>query len=391
MSAGLTYLPPSGLWIQCPPSYRLCCGKAPHIHIMHDDGYGWGIINDFAEQGQEYHQLAADKLRVRLGVLDAARTDGLRHYDAIMDERTEQYCDEVMRICSERYDCGHDVHVMIEAPFVLGICDDIHCRGRADCIVYTSATLDVLDFKSGRGVPVSATRNAQLMMYALAYLDLCTNVDPEIRLTVIQPALERISVASITKAELLAWRDEHLIPTARQAADGSGSYHVGDHCRFCSVRPICRARAEQMQAYASPAQQHTLTSPTLGLDDVAGLLAGIDLRKAWTDDVIRWATDAAMAGRRVPGYKLVIPHKKMRQFASEQAVVDAARRAGIDPYKRVLRSPREVLRLIGTERYEDIFAPLTVAEDCKPKLVPISDPRPEYRPAKDDFNNGGTP
>lgn len=387
MSAGLTYLPPSGLWMLCPPSHKLCGGTAAVAKaISHDEGYGWGQVSANEEQGQEYHRLAADKLRVRLGAQDAARTDDLRYYDAMMDERTDQYCDEVMRVCRERYDSGQDVRVVIEEPFDLPLCDGIHCRGRSDCIIYTPGALDIIDLKSGRGAIVSARCNHQLMTYALAGLDLCADADPEIRLTIIQPALHSISTASITKAELLAWRNEHLIPAARQTVEGTGSYHVGDHCRFCPARPTCRARAEQMQSYVASAR-HDPTSPTLALDDVAALLEGADHYKAWVDDIRKWATDEAMAGGQVPGYKLIIPRNGARKFVSEQAVVDAARRAGIDPYKRVLRSPREIELQVGTARYEAFFATLISSEACNPKLVPVSDPRPEYRPTKDDFDN----
>ena len=387
MSAGLTYLPPSGLWTRCPPSHKLCGGTAAVAKaISHDEGYGWGQVSANEEQGQEYHRLAADKLRVRLGAQDAARTDDLRYYDAMMDERTDQYCDEVMRVCRERYDSGQDVRVVIEEPFDLPLCDGIHCRGRSDCIIYTPGALDIIDLKSGRGALVSARCNHQLMTYALAGLELCADADPEIRLTIIQPALNNISTASITRAELLVWRDEHLIPTARQTVEGTGSYHVGDHCRFCPARPTCRARAEQMQSYVASAR-HDPTSPTLALDDVAALLEGADHYKAWVDDIRKWATDEAMAGGQVPGYKLIIPRNGARKFVSEQAVVDAARRAGIDPYKRVLRSPREIELQVGTARYEAFFATLISSEACNPKLVPVSDPRPEYRPTKDDFDN----
>ena len=387
MSAGLTYLPPSGLWMLCPPSHKLCGGTAAVAKaISHDEGYGWGQVSANEEQGQEYHRLAADKLRVRLGAQDAARTDDLRYYDAMMDERTDQYCDEVMRVCRERYDSGQDVRVVIEEPFDLPLCDGIHCRGRSDCIIYTPGALDIIDLKSGRGALVSARCNHQLMTYALAGLELCADADPEIRLTIIQPALHSISTDSITRAELLVWRDEHLIPTARQTVEGTGSYHVGDHCRFCPARPTCRARAEQMQSYVASAR-HDPTSPTLALDDVAALLEGADHYKAWVDDIRKWATDEAMAGGQVPGYKLIIPRNGARKFVSEQAVVDAARRAGIDPYKRVLRSTREIELQVGTARYEAFFATLISSEACNPKLVPVSDPRPEYRPTKDDFDN----
>lgn len=392
MSAGLTYLPPSGLWVHCPPSFKLCGGTAAAgKSISYDEGYGWGQTGIAEDCGHEYHRLAADRLRVRLGAQDAARTDDLRYYDATMDERTDQYCDEVMRVCRERYDSGQDVRVVIEEPFDLPLCDGIHCRGRSDCIIYTPGALDIIDLKSGRGALVSARCNHQLMTYALAGLELCADADPEIRLTIIQPALHSISTDSITRAELLVWRDEHLIPTARQTVEGTGSYHVGDHCRFCPARPTCRARAEQMQAYVSSVRQHALTSPTLTLDDVTGLLDGIDHYEAWARDIRRWATDEAMAGKRIPGYKLVIPRNGARKFVDVQAVVDAAREAGIDPYKRVLRSPREIELQVGMARYEEYFAPLTSSEACNPRLVPVSDPRPEYRPAKDDFNKEVSP
>ena len=45
--------------------------------------------------------------------------------------------------------------------------------GTADCILTQGNTLYVIDFKYGKGVPVSAKENPQMMLYALGAYEAC--------------------------------------------------------------------------------------------------------------------------------------------------------------------------------------------------------------------------
>ena len=44
--------------------------------------------------------------------------------------------------------------------------------GTGDAIILADGTLDIIDLKYGKGVPVSAVENKQMMLYALGALDM---------------------------------------------------------------------------------------------------------------------------------------------------------------------------------------------------------------------------
>ena len=63
--------------------------------------------------------------------------------------------------------------------------------GTADCIMIQGNTLFVIDFKYGKGVPVSAEENPQMMLYALGAYEACKILYPitKIHLGIVQPRL----------------------------------------------------------------------------------------------------------------------------------------------------------------------------------------------------------
>lgn len=44
------------------------------------------------------------------------------------------------------------------------------CFGTCDCLIASEDTLYIVDYKHGRGIPVNAENNTQMMMYALGAL-----------------------------------------------------------------------------------------------------------------------------------------------------------------------------------------------------------------------------
>ena len=118
--------------------------------------------------------------------------------------------------------------------------------GTGDCVIVADETLQVIDYKHGVGVLVSAEKNPQMMCYALGALELFDGLYDiqEIRMTIFQPRRENVSTCTMAKEELLAWAEEVLKPTAALAYEGKGEFKAGEHCRFCKVKAACRKRAE---------------------------------------------------------------------------------------------------------------------------------------------------
>lgn len=113
--------------------------------------------------------------------------------------------------------------------------------GTADCIIVADGMLTVIDFKYGLGILVEAEENPQMRMYALGALNLFESLYDiqTVRMIIFQPRRDNISIAEISKEELLEWAEKILVPAAALAANGEGEYKAGKHCQFCKVKATC--------------------------------------------------------------------------------------------------------------------------------------------------------
>ena len=96
--------------------------------------------------------------------------------------------------------------------------------GTGDLVIVADGVIEVIDFKSGRGVRVDAHRNSQLMLYALGAL---LEFDPlydihHVRMTIVQPRLNNLSSYEMEADELLHWAETEVRPKALLAYEGKG-------------------------------------------------------------------------------------------------------------------------------------------------------------------------
>ena len=117
--------------------------------------------------------------------------------------------------------------------------------GRCDCIMLCGNTLVIADYKHGKGVPVSATKNPQMMLYALGALNLWekTELIKQVEISIVQPRIDFFGKWKCTVDELLAW-GESIKSTAKMAYEGKGEFNAGKWCRFCRAKGICEATRE---------------------------------------------------------------------------------------------------------------------------------------------------
>lgn len=114
--------------------------------------------------------------------------------------------------------------------------------GTGDCLIIADGTLNIVDYKHGKGVKVSALDNPQMKLYALGALEIFDSIyDIEnITMTIYQPQIANISTCLIPRGELIDWAEKVLKPTAELAFNGKGEFRCGDWCRFCKARAQCR-------------------------------------------------------------------------------------------------------------------------------------------------------
>lgn len=250
--------------------------------------------------------------------------------------------------------------------------------GTADCIMVQGEMLHVIDFKYGKGVPVSAEMNPQLMLYALGAYESCKMLYPikKIKLSIVQPRLpDDISEWGCSIEELLRF-GESVKERAALALDGSGEFNPGEkQCRFCRAKAQCRARAEENVRLAFM----TDTKPPLLNNEEIGqyLLQGEDVAR-WLKDVQEYALAECLAGKEIPGWKAV-EGKGSRNWTDMDAAFEKLEKSGVIAeemlWERKPLTLAQVEKEVGKKDFVDAVGEFIVKKPGKPALVKESDKR----------------
>ena len=359
----------SDRWLHCPPSARLC-------EAYEDKG------SDYAAEGTDAHALCEYRLKQALGIPAEDPIENLSWYNEEMEECAAGYTAYVVELLETAKQTCSDPVVMIEqrVDFSRWVQD---CFGTADCILIADGVLNIVDYKHGKGVEVSAVANPQMQLYALGALKIFDDIYDidTIRMTIFQPRKSNISAYEMDKANLYEWADTELTRKAQLAYEGQGDFSCGEWCRFCKAKAECRERTAANLALA----RYEFQAPAL-LDDeeIADILGKVDALTAWASDVKEYALQQAISGKEWTGWKLV-EGRSNRKYTSEAAVAAAVESAGFDPYERKVLGVTAMQKMLGKTRFEELLAPYIEKPQGKPTLVPESDKRPAMNTAKNDF------
>ena len=359
----------SDRWLHCPPSASLC-------EAYEDKG------SDYAAEGTDAHTLCEYRLKQALGIPAEDPIENLSWYNEEMEECAAGYAAYVVELLEAAKQACSDPVVMIEqrVDFSRWVQEGF---GTADCILIADGVLNIVDYKHGKGVEVSAVANPQMQLYALGALEIFDGIYDidTVRMTIFQPRKSNISVDQMDKAGLYEWADTELTQKAHLAYEGQGDFSCGEWCRFCKAKAECRERATANLALA----RYEFQAPAL-LDDeeIADILGKVDALTAWASDVKDYALQQAISGKEWTGWKLV-EGRSNRKYTSEAAVAAAVESAGFDPYERKVLGVTAMQKLLGKTRFEELLAPYIEKPQGKPALVPESDKRPAMNTAKNDF------
>ena len=356
-------------WLNCPPSARLC-------EAYEDKG------SDYAAEGTDAHTLCEYRLKQALGIPAEDPIENLSWYNEEMEECAAGYAAYVVELLETAKLTCSDPVVMIEqrVDFSRWVQDGF---GTADCILIADGVLNIVDYKHGKGVEVSAEGNTQLSLYSLGALEIFDGIYDIDRVCVhiFQPRKSNVVSSMMDKSDLYKWADTELTQKAQLAYEGQGDFSCGEWCRFCKAKAECRERAEANLALA----RYEFQSPAL-LDDeeIANILGKVDALTAWASDVKEYALQQAVSGKEWTGWKLV-EGRSNRKYTSEAAVAATVEGAGFDPYERKVLGVTAMQKLLGKTRFEELLAPYIEKPQGKPTLVPESDKRPAMNTAKNDF------
>lgn len=379
-------LSPSGAsrWLSCTPSARL--------EQSFPDRAG-----EAAAEGTLAHSLAELLLQHKLGlVIKKTYSRSLqeimndKRFSEEMLEFMETYTDFVI----EQYEAAKtqtkDAMIFLETR--LDMTDYVpEGYGTGDVNIVADKILDFVDLKYGKGVPVSAIENRQMMLYALGALKEYGHLyDIEtVRMTIHQPRLDSISTWEISVAELINWAETELKPKAALAFEGKGEFKPGKACQFCKAKAICRANSEFQLELA----QHEFEVPELlSPSEVADILKRKKQFVSWLTSVSDYALlEAVHNGAEWPGFKLV-EGRSNRKYTDETEVAKTLKEAGFDDdviYKKELLGITAMEKAIGKKPFSLHLTELTIKPKGSPTLVDESDPRQKFEKnntALDDFS-----
>ncbi|SFS01560.1 DUF2800 domain-containing protein [Anaeromicropila populeti] len=275
-------------------------------------------------------------------------------------ERTRKTCKDAVVLVEQHLDYSQ------YAPFGFGT---------GDLVIVADSCVSVIDLKYGKGVPVSAEWNSQMMLYGLGALhlfEMLYDIDT-VKMTIFQPRLESVSTWQISAPELKSWAEEVLKPKAALAYEGKGEYVSGDWCRFCKAGIQCRARTN---SFLKLAQMEFQEPALLSEEEIERVLSVADNLKKWAEEVYAFATREAIEHQKIwNGFKLV-EGRSNRKYTDEDAVAEAAKEAGYtDIFQCTLLGITEMEKLMGKKTFLTILGKYLYKPKGKVTLVPVSDKR----------------
>ena len=369
-------------WLICPPIARL-------EEQFKDRG------SSFAEEGTAAHELAELALAKRFKLM-ATRSVNTKlkkfrsensYYDQSMEDYVEAYCDLV----EERINHYRDAVIELEqkVDFTKWVPEGF---GTSDVVVLADNTIEIIDLKYGKGVPVDAYLNPQLMLYALGAVDKYDIIYEfeTVRMTIVQPRLDNVSTFEIDKEELLYWADNYVAPRAAQAWEGTGEWTITDDVvKFSKVRAQLRLRAERNFSLVD--KYELKESPLLTNEEIAEILDRAPEIKKWLDHVEQYALNKALTeGEEFPGWK-VVAGRSNRKISDEESLLFLLEAEGFEDDEilkpRALQAIGQLEKVVGKKRFAELASDFIVKPEGKPVLVTEKDKRPALNSMENALND----
>lgn len=325
--------------------------------------------NKYADEGTLLHNVIAE---IVMTDNSPEHYLGTTYNDIVL---TQELIDNKLKVALAALDqIDPNKEMEIEAETRVGFGDLLPgVFGSTDLIGRIGKRAVVLDWKFGDGVAVEVEENPQLMFYAAASMRTeqakwaFEGVD-EIEMVIVQPPQIR---RWVTTPARIAQFERDLVSAVRQAEKPDALIKTGDHCRWCTAKPIC----PQMTGAVDRALQSSIQA--IDAQMIGAYLANADLLEDWIKDLRALAHQMLDSGASVPGYKLVAK-RGTRQWTDEKDVVHWLDGKGLEPteiYRKELLSPAQMEKVLK-QRKLALPDDLVVSVSSGTTLASADDPRP---------------
>ncbi len=373
----------SNKWLVCPSSARL-------------EEQFEEKTSDYMEEGTLAHEIAEFKVRNYFFEHMAKRSynsqlkkfEKRKYYNSEMLTYTDTYLEYIKELALQK-----QVVPFVTVEHTLDYSEYVpEGFGTADCLMISKDTLNIIDFKYGKGVAVSAENNSQMMLYALGAFEQFKYIFDirKIKMSIVQPRLDNISESKITVEELTKWGIEVVKPKAEQAwRGGDGEFAQGEHCRFCRAKGRCEFRTtENIKKYEQAKSVALLSNEALGkvLLEVEGI-------PEWVKDLKEEALKQILQGNIVEGWKAV-EGKSNRKIEDVDNAFEILEANGIEEailYEKKPLSLSELEKVVGKKKLTELIGDHIKKPKGAPTLAKLNDKRKDYKESSaiEDFRKRG--
>lgn len=360
-------------WLNCTPSAQL-------EEAVPNEG------SEYTREGSLAHAYCAKALKEYLGQDASGEDEEIAELHRYVTDEMAGHVEAYFSIVTDKYEAARaavkDAQLIVERrlDFSRWVPESF---GTADAIIITDGTMEVIDFKYGKGVEVSAKDNTQMMIYALGAL---AEFEDEynvstVRMTIVQPRMDNLSEFELGYAELIGWAQYVLAPKARMAMNGEGAQNAGDWCRFCRVKGECRALANQCLG-----DFERLEGRLLEAGDYAEILPKLPAMKQWIEAVTDKSLRLALSGTAIPGHK-VVEGRSVRKITDVEGAVGVLVGKGFER-ELLFKEPQlkglgDLEGIVGKKLLATLLKNYIVKPQGKPTLVELSDKRQPLTAASD--------
>jgi len=259
----------------------------------------------------------------------------------------------------------YDVETVVDfgdyMPGVFGSCDLLGKLGNRAII---------LDWKFGDGVAVGVEENEQLMFYTAAAMrtigcEWAFKDVTEIECVIVQPPYTKRWVTTPARVKEF---ERELKRAVKASALPDAPMATGDHCRWCSAKPVCPLMTGAVERANKTAIQ------SLDSDQIGAYLRNADMLEGWIKDLRALAFEMLQSNKPVTGWKLVAK-RGVRKWVDEGQAAQALNELGVNPVVETVISPAQAEKLLKAVK-QKLPDDLVVSVSSGDTLAPESDPRP---------------
>lgn len=368
-------------WSKCPGSVRLSKDIESKSSVYAEEGtLAHALGAQWLSTGKEPNWIPEAKAFLTRDKKEASPQDIRKLADELQDSVTVYYEYVAPKQLTHTVYIEHGFDLSSVWP---------GCFGTADAVIWDAKNrhLEVVDYKHGAGVFVSAVNNPQLRYYGLGALMDLKLPAKTLTLTIVQPRYEspegQIRSETLETMELLDFVAD-LQMYAKATEDPKAPLNPGDWCRWC---PAGQAQAcPELTARTRAIAKQEFTQGQVY--DAATLKSALDSRefvKAWLKTLDEFAYGVLEAGGEIDGYKLVAKRPTRKWKDESQAEIALHNYAGkVDLFEpKTLKSPAQMEKLI---KDKEVLAPLIESISSGHTVVEESDKRPAVKSsAKQEF------